>query len=438
MVLTWGTNNISLDGFDEYRNPQLGTEKEYIKWDLDEEIRRRENGSKLVLGARVVYVAFIWWQKFCITEFHRKLHLSFWNTSYKGVLGAIRWLLVVTFIGAVVSIFAECHPFRKYWQVLPDPGPRCRQAISPLIVMAVCNAVTDLVIVVFPLPPILITSMPFKKRFFLILSLSLSLFTCALAVYRVPFVLRYHASQPHRTLYASLECLASCTIANAIVLNSFFRDKGPKRNKYRGPGGAHMVYSPEAIAKRGRTKDQEALYALDEQSTRMGMRLWGSDEDLVKDTGVGMNGDLRKMSDAVQRHSLQSTISVLESSDMDTRSHAEGSQGCPPWMTAWEDHMESWREGSESGSGRELILPPPPPPVATSEHLLKPWDYQQASSRSYEPRMSGNSISMPKPPQGQNLGESSSSGTSASLKTSFLDVGGLLGIGNEDNTKSKQ
>ena len=57
MVLTWGTNNISLDGFDEYRIPQLGTEKEYIKWDLDEEIRRRENGSKLVLGARVVYVA---------------------------------------------------------------------------------------------------------------------------------------------------------------------------------------------------------------------------------------------------------------------------------------------------------------------------------------------------------------------------------------------
>lgn len=39
----------------------------------------------------------------------------------------------------------------------------CRQGVAPLIVMAVCNAATDLLIVIFPLPPILMASMPFKR-----------------------------------------------------------------------------------------------------------------------------------------------------------------------------------------------------------------------------------------------------------------------------------
>ncbi|KAF8455180.1 hypothetical protein BGX38DRAFT_216576 [Terfezia claveryi] len=371
LVLIWGTNNISLAGFDEFRKPRDGGE--YVKWGLDEEIRRRENGSKCILAARVAYTAFIWSQKLCITEFHSKLNLSFWNTSYKGVLGTIRWTLVITFLGVVVSIFAECNPFQKHWQVFPDPGSQCRQGVAPLIVMAVCNAATDLLIVIFPLPPILIASIPLKRKFWLIVSLSLSLITCALAIYRVPFVLHYHTSQPHRTLYSSIECLASCAIANAIVLNSFARDKGPKRKRYRGPGGAHMLYSPEAIANRGRMRGQEQLYALDQQSTRLGMKVWGSDEDLVKGTGLGMNEDLRKMSYAAQRHSGLSATFVPNSSEMNLRGNAEGAHGYAPWVASWGDGVKT-----------------PPPVRKVGDGQFTDWE------------------------------------NSPSRKVSFLDVGGLL------------
>jgi hypothetical protein len=30
--------------------------------------------------------------------------------------------LGVTFFVAFVVTFVECHPFRLYWQVVPDPG----------------------------------------------------------------------------------------------------------------------------------------------------------------------------------------------------------------------------------------------------------------------------------------------------------------------------
>jgi hypothetical protein len=32
--------------------------------------------------------------------------------------------LGVTFIVAFAVTFVECHPFRLYWQVVPDPGKR--------------------------------------------------------------------------------------------------------------------------------------------------------------------------------------------------------------------------------------------------------------------------------------------------------------------------
>jgi hypothetical protein len=30
--------------------------------------------------------------------------------------------LFVTFVGAFIVTFTECHPFYLYWQVVPDPG----------------------------------------------------------------------------------------------------------------------------------------------------------------------------------------------------------------------------------------------------------------------------------------------------------------------------
>ena len=137
LILIWGTNNINLDGFDAFRvGGTAARPGEGIQWGLDEEIRRREKGSRVVLGARVAYVALyvricppsreyqslypfltdalfcisIWSQKLCITEFHNKLNLSFFHRNYKTLLVAIRWGLLATFVGVVISIWTECHP----------------------------------------------------------------------------------------------------------------------------------------------------------------------------------------------------------------------------------------------------------------------------------------------------------------------------------------
>lgn len=42
--------------------------------------------------------------------FEHKVVYSFWA------------VLLSTFIASLVSVFVSCRPFKKYWQIHPDPG----------------------------------------------------------------------------------------------------------------------------------------------------------------------------------------------------------------------------------------------------------------------------------------------------------------------------
>lgn len=116
-----------------------------------------------------------------------------------------------------------------------------------------------------------------NRKFHLIFLFSLSLFPVATTIYRVPSIISHQGifGQPYRSLWASLESLAACACANAVVLNSFARDRGPKKNKFR-------VHEEEAM---------------DRRSVRLGTRLWGSDEDLAADVGVGMDPELLSLAE---------------------------------------------------------------------------------------------------------------------------------------------
>ena len=86
--------------------------------------------------------------------FLRTLTEAVWRNSHQRLLRYLHILLAVTFVGTVISVFAECQPFDHYWQVMPDPGPHCRQGSAHLFTMGSLNAITNVVLVVFPIPMI--------------------------------------------------------------------------------------------------------------------------------------------------------------------------------------------------------------------------------------------------------------------------------------------
>lgn len=92
--------------------------------------------------------------------FLRTLTEAVWRSSHQRLLRYLHILLAVTFVGTVISVFAECQPFDHYWQVTPDPGTHCRQGSAHLITMGTLNIITNLVLVGFPIPMILQARLP--------------------------------------------------------------------------------------------------------------------------------------------------------------------------------------------------------------------------------------------------------------------------------------
>ncbi|KAK6220402.1 hypothetical protein QIS74_05904 [Colletotrichum tabaci] len=259
-VLLYGTNNAQFDGIT-----------------LSEEVETRKRiASGLVLASRIFYAATLWILKNTILEFFKRLTGVTWARSYEQTLVFIRCTLVATFIAIVISDLAECRPVHHYWQVTPDPGGQCRQGFAHLITMATCNILTDLLLVFFPIPIILRSQMNVKRKVQLTLLFSLSLSVIGVTIYRVPHVIRDHGKQQLRSVLASVELLFATTAANALVLGSFVRDRGIKKRKFKY--GSVAADSMD----RGSDSRRPTLH-----------QHWGSDEDLVRDVGLGVDPDLR-------------------------------------------------------------------------------------------------------------------------------------------------
>lgn len=260
VVLLWGTNNTKTAGLTSV------------------DIRHREIGSKLVLPARIFYAIFIWTAKFTVCEFLKRISGTIWRRSIHRFLTFIYFFLGSTLIAVVIATLAECQPFDHYWQVVPDPGIACRSGYANLITMGACDVITDLLLVAFPIPIIVMTTMPLKRKVLLVVLFALSLILVAITCYRIPSVIEHHGSQQYRSLLASLEILAATAVSNAVVIGSFVRDKGVKKLKFK-----------KALASASLTEN------IDHSSVRRATVMhhqWGSDSDLARDLGIRLEPEL--------------------------------------------------------------------------------------------------------------------------------------------------
>ncbi|KAK6499093.1 hypothetical protein TWF481_011662 [Arthrobotrys musiformis] len=131
-----------------------------------------------------------------------------------------------------------------------------------------------------------------KRKVQLIALFSLSFLPISVAAGRIPATIDRNYAQPFRTLMASLEILAATFASNALILSSFLRDKGPKRAKFKS--------SSEA----GESRIGRSIAATTRGRSEAGAAYWGSDEDLVRDTGFALESDLNDRPPSRQPSSL--------------------------------------------------------------------------------------------------------------------------------------
>ncbi|UPK92897.1 hypothetical protein LCI18_003832 [Fusarium solani-melongenae] len=209
VVLTWGTNNVPA----AVRKTKIFT---------DDEIYRREIGSKFAIANRVFYNSFLWLQKLVLLDVYRRLLL---NLRYEKII-MISFLVVffVTYVAVQVTTFSECKPFHLYWQVVPDPGS-CAKAQLQLIVVGVLNIITDVFLLAVPIPLFFSLKTSWKRKLKLYVLFTLGIFIVAITVIRLPINATNKDSQVNRTTWASTELLTATIVVNAPTIYGLWNKK---------------------------------------------------------------------------------------------------------------------------------------------------------------------------------------------------------------------
>lgn len=230
--------------------------------------------------------------KYTVSEFLKRLTERFWKKGYEWGLRAIRIFLVVTFVAVVIATLAECQPFTHYWQVKPTPKPQCRQGFAQLITMGVADIITDVLLIAFPIPIILHSGMPLKRKISLVALFSLSAVLIVITGARVPMVIERRGVQQFRSMFASSEILAATIVSNAIVLGSFLRDRGLKKAKFKAPS------TTDSMERRGSARTHT-------------LQQWGSDEDLARSLGYRTKPELAEKKTSAPRPAPMADLGLL-------------------------------------------------------------------------------------------------------------------------------
>ncbi|GAB1726759.1 hypothetical protein NU195Hw_g6364t1 [Hortaea werneckii] len=329
VVLIYGTNNVQIEG------------NSFTEVD----IRHRRIGAGLVLAARILYAAFIWLSKLTVSEFLKRITIRIWRPSYETVLHGIRIFLAMTFVAVIIATLAECQPFEDYYQLIPDPGPQCRQGYAQLLTMGTCDVITDILLVAFPIPIVLRSGQTWKRKLQLGSLFSLSVIMIALTVTRMKEVIDHRGRQQYRTVWASCEILASTVVSNAVILGSFLRDKGTKRNKWKSPSVSDSI-------------DRASV----RRPTMTALQEMGSDEDLFRFLGCRIPEHLREQPETVPRPAPAALPASATEKRGGGATHLRLSDEIRVSTQSREDHCgppEQW-------PGSQRAVPSPPPPLNRS------------------------------------------------------------------------
>ncbi|KAF8863941.1 hypothetical protein BDZ45DRAFT_582773 [Acephala macrosclerotiorum] len=263
VVLKDGTNNTVTDG--------LSTQ----------DIHRREMGSQLVLAARTDESS-LWAIKYSTSMFFRTLTEAVWQRQHQKLLRCLHIFLGLTFLATIVADLGACQPFNHYWQVVPDPGPACRTGSAHLYTMGVLNIVTNLVLIIFPIPIIWKAKISRKQKASIMARLALPLLSIVFIAYSLPHITHHHFSQQARSLLASLDILLSTFISNAVVLFSLLADRGYKKSKYRFQHPTYNNTNNLGVSNGYGERKGSAAATFESGGRGRGPTRWSSDDDLMR------------------------------------------------------------------------------------------------------------------------------------------------------------
>ncbi|KAI0005600.1 hypothetical protein F4779DRAFT_49335 [Xylariaceae sp. FL0662B] len=144
-----------------------------------EDIQERVLGSKMVLVVEQMQILTIWAIKGCLLILYGRLTMSLKQNI------AVKIVSVYVVLGFVVMeilyLGVWCRPFNQYWAVPPN-STQCSAATNHLILNAVLNISSDIMIILIPMPVFLQVQLPPKRKAILCCIFALGIFTILSAI----------------------------------------------------------------------------------------------------------------------------------------------------------------------------------------------------------------------------------------------------------------
>ncbi|CAG7566076.1 unnamed protein product [Fusarium equiseti] len=183
----------------------------------------RELSHKLLIPARVFYALFLWCLKLGLLAFYsRFIDVFRWG---KIVTDALWWFIIATFIAVFITILAECRPISLMWALNYDDNKvACNRAVGNLILMAVCNIVLNVALIILPFPMLRHLRLDLREKLQLGFLFSVGAVLVAITILRLPLILNESVSQRSRSMWASIEILCACIVANTPFFYALLKD----------------------------------------------------------------------------------------------------------------------------------------------------------------------------------------------------------------------
>ncbi|KAF4980175.1 hypothetical protein FZEAL_3753 [Fusarium zealandicum] len=194
---------------------------------------------KLLVPGRICYALFLWCLKLGLLAFYSRFVGVFaWGRIVTRALWAF---IAITFLAVLVTTLTECRPLSLYVEsssallldfILQEPhtdlatvADTCHRALGNLILMAVCNIITNVALIILPFPILQYLRLDRKAKIQLVVLFSFGgIVVVAVTVLRLPLILNSSVSQKSRSMWASVEILCACVVANTPFFYALLKD----------------------------------------------------------------------------------------------------------------------------------------------------------------------------------------------------------------------
>ncbi|KAJ5105063.1 hypothetical protein NUU61_002410 [Penicillium alfredii] len=178
-------------------------------------------GSKLAFMNWIWYMCYIWCLKGVLLCLYYKLTQGTWHRNL--VWGATAFCLL-TWLLCLLTHICICTPVHRNWQIKPYPGDNCTLRGPLYIVIAVFNVLSDLVILIIPIPILAKLQVPLQRKIILVVMFSSGVFIMICTILRAYYSLGDITNLPIALGWANRECFVAAIVVSLPGIKPLFRN----------------------------------------------------------------------------------------------------------------------------------------------------------------------------------------------------------------------